>query len=299
MGIDFLFTATANIDRHNLQQGDLLVATPALKEVIGQAHTYYATSYRYFMVLTQSCDLVIRGKKPKASYITLAAVRPLSDVVERKIKQRSFENSSYPIPVFPSDQENWVKEFLERLLHNTEDGFFCIPANSTPNVGEDLCAFLQLSVALRSEHYNVCLEAKIAQLDDVFQAKLGWLTGNLYSRVGTPDIEERMTDPEGFKQDFFEKAVFGSSAWLSPEQHKTLKNLLKVWKSENKGKSISAGEFQAIVNKVPSDQELFATRAAKVLADGGVISSDQATLERARNLLVNDAALLKLAKYLA
>ncbi len=49
------------------------------------------------------------------------------------------------------------------------------------------CAFLALSVALKIEHYDLCLAAKIAQLTGEFQAKLGWLVGNLYSRVGTKE----------------------------------------------------------------------------------------------------------------
>ncbi|MCB0218345.1 MAG: hypothetical protein KDH09_01505, partial [Chrysiogenetes bacterium] len=37
------------------------------------------------------------------------------------------------------------------------------------------------------EHYEKCLERRKLSLNDVFQAKLGWLVGNIYSRVGTED----------------------------------------------------------------------------------------------------------------
>ena len=74
--------------------------------------------------------------------------------------------------------------------------------------------FLALSVALRISHYDACIGAKVAQLDDVFQAKVGWLTGNLYSRVGTPDLEEKEDDAERIKEQFYEDVLRSRTVWL-------------------------------------------------------------------------------------
>lgn len=60
----FLFKDSQNIDTNNLHQGDLLINAEPLSSAINQAHSYYATAedYSHFMVLTQSCDLVLRKK---------------------------------------------------------------------------------------------------------------------------------------------------------------------------------------------------------------------------------------------
>lgn len=46
---------------------------------------------------------------------------------------------------------------------------------------------LPLSMSIRVDHHEACLERRIAQITDHFQAKLGWLRGQQFSRVGTPD----------------------------------------------------------------------------------------------------------------
>ncbi|BAC47429.1 bsr2164 [Bradyrhizobium diazoefficiens USDA 110] len=38
-------------------------------------------------------------------------------------------------------------------------------------------------------HLATCVAAKILQLTDTFQAKLGWLVGQMYSPVGTQDMD--------------------------------------------------------------------------------------------------------------
>lgn len=57
-----------------------------------------------------------------------------------------------------------------------------------------MVAYLKVSIALKSdEHYDKCLSAKKIELTDEFKAKLGWLVGNMYSRVGTADWEGIMS----------------------------------------------------------------------------------------------------------
>jgi hypothetical protein len=81
-----------------------------------------------------------------------------------------------------------VHEFLARLINNNESNYFYLESNG--DLLSDSVAFLRLSIALRASlHYNTCLDAKILQLTDMFQAKLGWLVGQLYSRVGPEDRE--------------------------------------------------------------------------------------------------------------
>jgi hypothetical protein len=81
-----------------------------------------------------------------------------------------------------------VWEFFTRLINNNEPNYFYLEASG--ELTSDSVAFLRLSIALKADvHYDTCLNAKILQLTDMFQAKLGWLVGQLYSRVGTEDWE--------------------------------------------------------------------------------------------------------------
>ena len=70
-----------------LMQGDVLRRTSELVAILQQFHPHYAShpDYKCFMVLTQSCDLVRRnGDPPSSPYITLAAVRPVEEVLWRE-----------------------------------------------------------------------------------------------------------------------------------------------------------------------------------------------------------------------
>jgi hypothetical protein len=96
MALRFIFVSQEDLDRENLHQGDILQKTDALHDVIGQAHRYYADAedYHFYMVLTQSCDLVRRKSKPKTPYITIAAVRPARILIDRLIEQYTFHRDN-------------------------------------------------------------------------------------------------------------------------------------------------------------------------------------------------------------
>lgn len=171
-----------------LRQGDVLQRTPALEKILKDVHPHYfkAPSYRYFIVLTQSCDLAHK----KARYITIAGVRPLTLLIERLIDEE--RNQLAKIACVCSDsKKSKISEQLRKLVHNNFDGFFYLHEQPQLNFPEPMCAFLPLSIALRtSDHYENLVEARVLSLNDVFQAKLGWMLGNMYSRVGTQDFVE-------------------------------------------------------------------------------------------------------------
>lgn len=297
--MEFLFAKESKIDYKNLRQGDLLQKTAGLRAAIEQAHAYYANeeSYSHFVVLTQSCDLVRRGQKCKSRYITIAAVRPLEVLVEREIGKYRDAGINFPLQICHKDKKIIADQFLERLLHNTEDAFFFIRKDSAPNVKADLCAFLPLSIALRASHYEVLLESKIAQLDDIFAAKLGWLTGNLYSRVGTPDIEDHMEDAAlAYKSSFFDEVLHRRTAWLSPSQIRELKKLVSKWHRDNPNKEMTSEDARNILEAVPEDIELVARRAVSILQNSKLLEGDGAVFERARTAIANDVNFRKLVR---
>jgi hypothetical protein len=173
----------------DLQQGDILLKSPELIKIIGEVHPHYLKDdYHYFIILTQSCDLVRR--KPdhcNARYMTLAAVRPLNLAIEREIGKYQTEFDKLAM-VCSNDNKYKVLNFIERLLNNNDPEYFYLHEAPQFSLFESSCVFLRLSIAIKAElHYNACLDSRILSLDEVFQAKLGWLVGNIYSRVGTED----------------------------------------------------------------------------------------------------------------
>ncbi len=178
------------LDPNQLHQGDVLKRTDELVDLLKRIHRHYAEhdSYRYFLVLTQSCDLV---RRDNTAYITIAAVRPVEDVLSREARQYQ-EWWEEPKRIIDADAYNKLRLFGESLLNNNVSNYFYL--HQVPEkdgiVTEPACAFLALSITLRIEHYDLCLAAKVAQIKEGFRAKLGWLVGDIYSRIGTTEWDE-------------------------------------------------------------------------------------------------------------
>lgn len=198
----------------HLEQGDLLAKTDAIKSIIEVVHPYYLKSdYTHFMVLTQSCDLVRRKKDAcKSRYITLAAVRPLSLVIQREIEsyQDEFDKAGM---VCSKRYRLDLIQFLQRLHNFNEPEFFYLHSESNLGFPDPHCAFLRLSVSVKSLlHYDACLKARILSLNDVYQAKLGWRVGDMYSRVGTEDWVPGVESSEDFERRI-SKLLDGACKW--------------------------------------------------------------------------------------
>lgn len=184
------FTYQPSESKH-LQQGDLIRRTAAVEELLKTVHPHYASSgnYQFFIVLTQSCDLVRRdGVQCKSRYVTIAAVRPLGLVLDREIEKIQHSKVERTLGFCNSDKQSKIVQFMERLLNNNAPDYFYLHREPKVQLNEDHCAFLHLSVTVKSElHYTTLLEARFLSLTQSFQHKLGYLVGNLYSRVGTDD----------------------------------------------------------------------------------------------------------------
>jgi hypothetical protein len=183
------FTYEENLTRAELMQGDVLERTPALDKLLSEFHPYYGNrKNRYFMVLTQSCDLVPRqpSGETKARYISLSPVRTLDHVIDLQLEMFRTKVKA-EIPVISDKSKDKMSEFLQRLFNNNVPDYFFLATNDL-GLTSDYVVFLQLSIAIRADlHLKTCLEAKCLELTQAFQAKLGWLVGQLYSRVGTTD----------------------------------------------------------------------------------------------------------------
>jgi hypothetical protein len=275
-------------DSSELRQGDILERNEGLKDAIGQAHQYYSETegYDYFVVLTPSCDLVLRDGKCQSRYISLAAVRPLSVLVDRELGKykRSLNVPGLFCNAYRKDR---AIQFVERLLHNTEAGYLFLPGEFFSD-DIDRCAFLHLSVALRASlHYDACLSAKFKQLETAFSAKVGQLTANLYGQVATPALEEQADiDPKQIKEDYVKRLLEADGRyWLSNEQERALKQQAKEKKEQNGG-AISESEVREIFESLSTDQELLANRVVELVAQSGL--QDDGIKQVFRNTLVGD-----------
>lgn len=124
-----------------------------------------------------------------------------------------------------SKKQRSAFDFLERIYNNTESDYFFLYKEDSLDFPESMIASLKVSIALKSQfHYDVCLNAKLLELSDEFKAKLGWLVGNIYSRVGTTDWENIMTSEE--RTHMLEDELCSHCAIGSKEQLKVLKKEL-------------------------------------------------------------------------
>lgn len=172
----------------DLEQGDILRPTSELRELFKTVHPHFTDEkYLGFLIATQSCDLVRRkGGSPKAGYISLSTIRPLSQVLTKFIAQVATPAAN---GIFPRSEKEEAKRFLERLFNQNEQaiGLFFLHEDADSGIGETAVAMLRITVAVRSEHYETLVKSRVGRLNPQYQAKLGWLLGNLYNRPASPD----------------------------------------------------------------------------------------------------------------
>lgn len=183
------WTYTSYEPESDLQQGDFIVPTQELKEILlnNVNPKFCVEKYIGFVITTQSCDLVRHdGKQPKAQYINIATVRSLKEVSARLL-----EKAVRPVAkgIFRKSVQEEAKNFLHRLFNQNEQaqGLFYFHPDADIELGDHSVAFLRVITTLKSHHYNALITARRGRLAPDFQAKFGWLVGNLYSRAATPD----------------------------------------------------------------------------------------------------------------
>ncbi|SJM93913.1 conserved hypothetical protein [Crenothrix polyspora] len=274
-------------------QGDVLERTQEINKLLQKIHPHFYDNSKnlFFMVLTQSCDLVKRGKgeKCKAPYITIVPVRSLDLVFSKHLSQLGCSNVEAELPVMTNKSKGKASEFLQRLFNNNEPGYFFLESESTP-LSEDCVAFLNLSIAIKADiHYDKCLAAKVLELNDTFQAKLGWLVGQMYSRVGTPDWEE----PSIKKKT--DGLLNNIAIWVEDDKIKALEAGYKSFRDSNPDKKMTKADVSQVIKKVPTRKKQALEQVEKIIRDTlGQDENDK--VAKLRKRLENDAALTNLLK---
>ena len=254
----------------HLLQGDVLQPTDDLLKVLRDdpgVHPYFANPSQYplFMILTQSCDLVRRlpSNDPKSPYISLCAVRYARRAVDRKIEEERSDPVEIKHSLCHTKYENGIKDFVRKLLNNNASGYFYLHDTGDYRIPEPMCAFLPVSIALKKHHYDVCLEARVISLNSEFRSKLGWLIGDVYSRVATRDWVNDPTDKQEQRDfdDIVVRMVRGGRLWADGTQTQKLKQVIASGEIDGNDPAAMAAYLEA--NPTPKK-----TPATKVQALG-------------------------------
>lgn len=274
-----------------LEQGDVLQRSEGILQLLGSYHPYYAqhSENKFFVVLTQSCDLVKRGGSCGARYIAIAPIRPLKTIVRREFEGK-LENVRAGGQPFGSQRTRITfEQFLNRLFNNNEPPFFYFEAAHQRGIYEDMCAMLALPISLKPEHYDTLLQAKLASITDVFQAKLGWLLGQMYSRVGTPDLPPA-TMAEKVKQ-YTESAAL----WLDDPDAKALRTLLDERVAAGNAAPATIADLRSLIKQIPRKKNAVIDAVLEVGAAQGFYPADRSPERLAfRRALEKDAAFSRL-----
>jgi hypothetical protein len=179
----------------DLQQGDIIRRSPALLAVLSEVLSHFCDErYTAFLVVTQSCDLVKRNEEVcKAEYVNLCVIRELEPLLPTLLE--SCCGAGIP-GVFDSERRLYAEQLLKRVVNQNEQtrGLFYLHPDADVGIATASVALLRVSIALRRDHYRILQECRCGRLGPEYAAKLGWLTGNLYSRVATPDWEDQEKD---------------------------------------------------------------------------------------------------------
>ena len=149
----------------NYRMGDLLAIPSSTKENADE---------RLYVVLTPSCDLVLRSASMKADMVVLAECLPLDGFKEyQDWKSKSISKN---------------RELLRKLLTSRpkgqEDRYFYLPAAwNVPDVVADLQSVTSIPCK-ELESYR-----KMASLDSPFAEALSYQFNRYMGRVGMPDLD--------------------------------------------------------------------------------------------------------------
>ena len=191
------WTYKASVDPDaDLAQGDILLPTDELERLFARVHPHFCDQkYVGFMVLTQTCDLVRRKDNCSARYINVGVIRQLDTLLPSLLGTVCKQIAD---GFFLKDSMLEGKKLLSRIFNQNEQslGLFYLHPDADVGIGKSSVALLRVSVAFRVEHYQCLVEARRGRLRPEFGNKLGWLVGNIFSRVGTPDWSDQ---PDGKK----------------------------------------------------------------------------------------------------
>jgi len=242
----------------DLQQGDVISRRDIPSDIVTEFHGSFPDASQYFVILTQSCDLV-RRPRPKAEFVSLAPTIPLSEILEERVAESQKSSLSARANVCASNHRSKFQDFLSKLFNNNDPQYFYLHEELGLELLSPQCVLIRCSWAVSTEkYYSTLLQARKLALNEEFRAKLGWLVGNIYSRVATQDWPAEQVRKLGNMH------LDGICQWVEQER---LKEAEKIWKP--------------IEGKVESEAEL-----RKLIADVNIPSKQEQLLDRMRTVFL-------------
>jgi hypothetical protein len=278
----------------NLYQGDILEPTEDLRSILRQVHPHFLDpKYTAFIVITQSCDLVIRKGHVDTKYLCIAVIRPLEAVLHDFL---SFACNEVAKGVYLKETKGDALRLLERVFNQNENalGLFYLHVDSDGGISIPSVALLRVTVTLRADHYETLRKARRGRLGPEFRSKLGWLIGNLYARVGTQDWsdpEERKKELEILIRQFIDADEEYAPLWVP-----------RSWVTAAREQGVKLEEFpkeqiSALLEKYkpPAAKDQAVEHVQRVIREI-LTNIDDNTLKRIKNRLINDQSFSKAIK---
>jgi hypothetical protein len=271
----------------DLLQGDILEPTRQLRSVLDRVHPHFLDpKYLAFLLITQSCDMAVRKGGCSTKFLNIAVVRPLESVLHDFL-----QHVCRPVVegVYLQETKGEARRLLERLFNQNEQslGLFYLHPDREAGIDISSVSLLRVTVTLRVEHYDVLRQARRGRLCSEFRSKLGWLVGNLYSRIGTEDWSdppERNKEMEALVKKYLEtgddelKPVWVPGRWVSAAKEKGIQ-------VESLGRKEASSVLEA--NRPPEAKAQAIDQAIRVLREVLPVISEE-TVSRIRNRLNND-----------
>lgn len=276
----------------DLFQGDVLGPTEGLRSILHKVHPHFLDpKYTAFLLVTQSCDLVVRKGRPSTKYLNIAVVRPVESVLHDLLG-----HVCRPVVegVYLQETKAEAHRLLDRLFNQNEQalGLFYLHPDAEAGIVEPSVALLRVTVTLRVEHYQVVKAARCGRLCPEFSNKLGWLVGNLYSRIGTQDWShppDRKTDYQKLVREFLDTRdapacpVWVPESWVIAARENGL-DLQKIDRAN------FSRELEAV--RPPTSKAQIIEQALRILKDV-IPTVDDEAVKRMRHRLDNDRIFAK------
>jgi len=121
-----------------------------------------------------------------------------------------------------------LSHLISSLFNNNAKDYFFLKSSPKNELNDDSCTFLHLSIAIKTQdHYDLCLNEKCLELSDIFRSKLGWMVGNLYSRIGTEDYVPAALPDENSFMDLINETLNRHLAWVPSEFYAEFRSVAK------------------------------------------------------------------------
>lgn len=186
------FTYEEEMNTDNLSQGDIILASDEIIEIINKytKNEEYLSS-KYYIILTQSCDLVkSEHRVPKTCFLTIAPMYNL-DYFTSYVCKKNLPEKLVEYKIFDEKTKRCLRDALDKLYENNYKECFFLYKCEERKFPRSQVVFLEnlITIKLDDVVYQNFIKEKINELSDIFKAKLGYSFGSLYSRVGTKDWE--------------------------------------------------------------------------------------------------------------